>query len=86
MQQTTFENSVAIGEIAHYLAISSFDTMLSTLFNNYTFLYDDLSYLCPVFKVVCCSVAVCWKGYITRMSLQEYKWESVNPFPHIDAF
>ena len=58
LQQTTFENIVAKGEIV----ISPFATMCLTLFNNYTIICRDNQCFRPdLFKVICCRFVMCGK-------------------------
>ena len=59
----TFENIVAKEEIAHNEQFLLIAIMFSTLFNNQTISYRNISHFCPdYFKVVCCRFVVCGKG------------------------
>ena len=57
-------------EIALKQAISPFATMLSTLFNSFSYIYWNFPYFClEVFQVCCCKFDLCGKGLWTTHSL-----------------
>ena len=78
LQQITFENIVAKGEISHneqFLLLLK--NMFSTLFNNYytcTFSYRYFSHFEDVFKVVCCRFVVSGKGLISFLYIVSTQW------------
>ena len=59
--QTPYD--VTPAEIAHKEQIPPFASMFSTLFNNNSFIYREIPYICLVaFKIgVCCRFSVCRK-------------------------
>ena len=72
LQQTTFENIVTTGEIAHaeqFVLCYNF----TSLFNNWSFVY----------KYFCCSLCRCFEHLLLQICCMSKR---INPFPHIDAF